>query len=247
MKRFVIFIAFALFCIFVTSISSMAASDIQVNVNNVAVAFPDQKPFINSDNRTMVPVRFISERLGAKVDWIGETQTVKITQEGKLITLTIGSKIASVGSEQVTLDTSAGIVNSRTMVPLRFVSECLGAQVEWVQATQTINIFSANYLEDAALIDSDLQLATPPTGNSAKIELSVTVQYKYTTPVEPQMADLKEIIFKHLGSEGDQVYAYAETKTSGEVLLHDKTWSIQGKTVKVDDSGMYLGVTIWTE
>ncbi len=220
------------------------AQDITVKVNRDTVFFPDQKPFINCDSRTLVPVRFISQELGASVSWDANTQTVNINNRGTAINLTIGSKIASVGSGQVTLDTSAEIVNSRTMVPLRFVSECLGAKVEWVQATQTINIWSANYMSDAALINSDLRLGTPPAGTS-RTELSVAVVYFYTTPVEPQMADLKEIIYKHLGSAGDPVYEYAAMKTSGKISLRAKEWTISGKTVQVGDSGGSLTVTIW--
>ena len=243
MKKATLILGIGLFLLMFGS-SQVTAQDITVMVNRDTVFFPDQKPFINCDSRTMVPVRFISQELGATVSWNANTQTVNINNRGTAINLTIGSKIASVGSGQVTLDTSAEIVNSRTMVPLRFVSECLGAKVEWVQATQTINIWSANYMSDAALINSDLILSTPPAGTSS-ILLSVAVIYKYTTPVEPQMTDLKEIIAKHLGSEGDPVYAYASTKTSTRTILDTKEWTIQGNKVQVADDVMALVVTIW--
>ena len=108
-----------------------AEDDVRVYVDEVEVAFPDQKPFINADNRTMVPIRFVSNALGGAVDWLGDTQTVQIKHEGEILLLAVGEKFASRGSERINIDTSAVIIGSRTMVPLRFVSECLGAHVYW--------------------------------------------------------------------------------------------------------------------
>jgi aromatic ring-cleaving dioxygenase len=125
--------------------SAMAAEQpIRVFVDGLEVSFPDQRPFVNSDNRTMVPVRFVSEALGAKVEWIALTRTVKIDYDGKLILLEIGQKKATVGADIVSLDTAPVIYNDRTMVPLRFVSEGLGAVVDWRQldTAAMINIFT---------------------------------------------------------------------------------------------------------
>lgn len=116
----------------ITTISSAAPnSEIKVYVNAIQMSFPDQKPIINSENRTLVPVRFVSQVLGATVDWNDQTKQVTIQHEGKTIILEIGKKQAQVGESTITLDTFADIVNSRTMVPLRFISECMGAEVQW--------------------------------------------------------------------------------------------------------------------
>lgn len=109
----------------------LGQGDIKVYVDGEQVGFPDQKPYINKDSRTMVPVRFVSEALGAAVAWEEANKTVKIEHKGNAIELTIGSDKAKKGTEAVLLDTRADIVNNRTMVPLRFVSECLGSLVEW--------------------------------------------------------------------------------------------------------------------
>ena len=124
----------------VTGYAMAATVPIRVFVDGTEVQFTDQKPYINADNRTLVPVRFVSEALGAEVDWIALTRTVKINYEGKLILLEIGLKKATVGTSLVTLDTAPAITNDRTMVPLRFVSECLGARVEWEGSTRIIYI-----------------------------------------------------------------------------------------------------------
>jgi hypothetical protein len=113
---------------------------VNVTVNEVEVKFKDAKPFINKQERTVVPVRFIAEALGAKVDWNGETRTVFIDQEQKHIELVIGAMEATVDSEIIKFDTKAEIYFNRTFVPLRFVSEALGAKVGWNGETKTVTV-----------------------------------------------------------------------------------------------------------
>ena len=99
----------------------------------------DAAPFIQ-EGRTMVPVRFVSEQLGGEVTWLEDTRQVKIQDDGQQILLTIDSVQALVGDQEQTLDSPAVIVSARTFVPLRFVSETLGAQVSWHEETKTITI-----------------------------------------------------------------------------------------------------------
>lgn len=90
----------------------------------------DAAPIIKN-GRTLVPVRVISESLGAEVDWNADIREVNITLGGKRITLNIGSYDMRVDDEIVKLDEYAGISNSRTMVPLRAISEAFGKEVLW--------------------------------------------------------------------------------------------------------------------
>ena len=99
----------------------------------------DVAPKIVND-RTMLPIRFIAEALGAKVDWIESSQTVKVTTDGIEIVLVIGENYATVNGKKVELDSPAFIENDRTYLPLRFVSENLGAKVEWLEETQQVII-----------------------------------------------------------------------------------------------------------
>lgn len=117
------------------------SKDIQVKVDNVSVHFPDAKPFIDpSTSRTMIPVRFVSEKLGASVDWDGAKQTVIMNKDGKQISLKIGEKKAVVAGREITFDAAATLQNNRTFVPLRFISETYGAKVEWLASEQLVNI-----------------------------------------------------------------------------------------------------------
>lgn len=104
---------------------------------------PDNKavtPFILPPGRTMVPLRFISEAFGAKVEWDGATRTVTITWGSKTIKLTIGVYIAKVDGKDVKLDVAPVIREGRTFVPIRFISEAFGADVKWDATERKITI-----------------------------------------------------------------------------------------------------------
>lgn len=93
-------------------------------------------------DRTMLPVRFVAESLGATVGWNGATSTVTVTAEDTVLEIVIGSAAAKVNGKAVTLDAPAFIENSRTYLPVRFVAENLGATVEWDGATSTATLIA---------------------------------------------------------------------------------------------------------
>ena len=105
----------------------------------------DVAPKIEKD-RTMLPARFVAENLGAKVEWDGEKQLVTITgknlktDENVTILITIGAPTAKVNGKEIKLDSPAFIENDRTYTPVRFISERLGANVEWVEKDQKVII-----------------------------------------------------------------------------------------------------------
>ncbi len=114
---------------------------------NGAACELDAAPCLKAEvNRALVPVRFISEALGAQVEWQEENRQVIIRvvrdQKPGEISLTIGSAEAMVNGTPVQLDCPAELAYppGRTFVPLRFVSEALGARVDWNSATQSITI-----------------------------------------------------------------------------------------------------------
>jgi len=113
---------------------------INVFMNGKHIIFPDVKPE-NINGRVLVPVRVISEEMGADVKYDGETKKVTIVKGDKTIELTIGSEEAYVDGEKVLLDVPAMNIEGRTMVPLRFVSESMDATVEWDGESQVVFIF----------------------------------------------------------------------------------------------------------
>lgn len=104
----------------------------------------DVAPKIVND-RTMLPARFVAENLGAVVTWNAEKQEVTVKgknakDEDITILIYIGSDIAYVNDEQIKLDSPAFIENDRTYTPVRFISERLGASVEWNETDKTVTI-----------------------------------------------------------------------------------------------------------
>ena len=108
----------------------------QINNKNILVngstITNDVAPVIVGD-RTLVPIRVVTELLGGSADWDNDTRTVTLKIDGKTMNMTIGKPIPGFG-------TSAVIMNDRTYVPVRYVMEKLGAEVEWINATRQIII-----------------------------------------------------------------------------------------------------------
>jgi len=103
---------------------------------------------IIKDSRTLLPVRSVVESLGGTVDWDGTTRKVTIKLNGKTIEMWINKPVAKVNGISKQIDPSNKyvkpiIVNGRTMLPIRFVSESLGAYVEWFGDTKEVLIVYA--------------------------------------------------------------------------------------------------------
>lgn len=140
MGKFVIGAFVVLFSLLVSAGAAIAAPRVVLNGQELSFDVP---PTIE-EGRTLVPMRAIFEALGAEVGWDGATRTVTAAKSQTTIRLTIGVKVAYRDGVSVTLDAPAKIINGRTLVPLRFVSEALGCKVDWDTKTQTVTIASAS-------------------------------------------------------------------------------------------------------
>lgn len=116
-----------------------AAADIGVEVNGRPVAFGAVAPQ-RVNGRVLIPLRAVVEALGAEVQWNAATQTVRGSKGDREFSLPIGSRSAQVNGSTVNLDVPAQMIAGTTMVPLRFVAEALGAEVEWNAAAQRVVI-----------------------------------------------------------------------------------------------------------
>lgn len=113
---------------------------IAVTVDGQTVTM-DQPPVIQ-DGRTLVPLRAIFEALGAEVEWNADTQSVFADKRLDTISLTIGENKLFINGEETALDVPAQIIEGRTMVPARAISEALGAKVEWNADIHQVTIVS---------------------------------------------------------------------------------------------------------
>ena len=117
---------------------SFNIGDAVLNINGEKIEVT--APYIAGEGTTLVPLRVISEAFGAEVKWDGETKSVKIVDGETEISLQIASNTAVVNGEEKTLDAAPELTNDTTMVPLRFISETLGAEVGYVHDTQSITV-----------------------------------------------------------------------------------------------------------
>lgn len=109
---------------------------ITVLVNGNPVQF-DVAPYIDKTNRVMVPLRAIVEAMGAQVSWNATERKAVITRGSKTGQFFIGKRTAYFNGKAVQMDTAAVIKNGRTLVPLRYVAECIGASARWEANTRT--------------------------------------------------------------------------------------------------------------
>ena len=114
-------------------VKAAAATPVEVLLNTKKMSFPDAKPFQDSQGSVMVPIRFVSEALGAKVSYSksGKTTVVGVTNKDHTVKMTVGQTTALIDGEKKSYGTKIILKQNRTFVPLRLVSEGLGQKVEW--------------------------------------------------------------------------------------------------------------------
>ena len=146
MKRAVSIFLMVVIISMCTNIS--AHMEVKVTLDGNEIYFPDAKPFIDERDRVLVPIRFVSEALGAFVDWENETRTAVIKQGNDEIRYTVYQPMAYLNGEMMVMDTYGILKDCRTMVPIRFISELLGCAVVWDENTSTVVITSPKAVTD---------------------------------------------------------------------------------------------------
>ncbi|HWP98792.1 MAG TPA: family 10 glycosylhydrolase [Syntrophomonadaceae bacterium] len=148
--------------------AAASGSNITVFYNGQQKQFDPAPQIIN--DRVLVPMRDIFEALGAEISWDPKSNTAIAFKDGKYVSVQIGSKVGVMADatvvdgkyqvnnpRNVKLDAAPIIVNSRTMVPLRFVSESLGAEVQWVGNTSQIFIKTGGATAPPANANSEMR------------------------------------------------------------------------------------------
>ncbi len=152
----------------VSAVESLKDIKIEINGKNIV---SDVAPFIDND-RTLVPIRVISENLGYSVNWDNQTRKVTVKNNDKSIELTIGKKEVNINGTNNSIDVAPMIKNERTFVPLRFISESFDNDVNWDNNTRTVrinkkeNITSNISNKSNSIIDTTNN--TPQNSNSKK-------------------------------------------------------------------------------
>lgn len=220
--------------------------DIRVTLDGNEIAF-DVPPQI-IDGRTLVPMRAIFEALGAEVEWSQELQTVIAEKDDLFITMTIGVNVFTVGnytygtSEKIKLDVPPMIIDNRTLVPVRAISESLDCDVQWDGENRVVVITSAQ--TEAA--PSDIPIEYDDTAerkahyarhfkliNAEKVDGGYKITYSIKTFLEGR--GTVSVTFDCYDADGNKVDAFG-----GLFIGTDYTWSsheseavISDKTVKI--------------
>lgn len=164
---------------------------IQVLLNDRKINF-DVEPIILS-GRTLVPLRAIFEELGAKVDWIDNTKTVMAEQGKSKIVIKVGDKFAYLNKKKIDLDVPAVIIDGRTLVPIRFISESLGYDVSWKESVRTVVIEKKSSATTPTSLPAPTSLSTPTLTNSQTS--SKSAQYSYNKSIDRLMGlSISEVI-----------------------------------------------------
>ena len=232
MKKFITLLVAAIISM---SVSAMAADDIKVYVNGEQVEF-DVKPVIENE-RTLVPMRAIFEALGAEVDWNQETETVSATRGSDTVRITINSNQLFKNNKAVELDVPAKIIDERTLVPVRAISESFDADVQWDGATQTVNITmdkadptkEPDNNTDEAVVSSKTLTADDMEKLKANLP---TIRYTFEqSNVMKYIAENKQDMYEKLGN--------AESFSNDMNNLWNKTVAAATVTVQMNSDTTY--------
>ena len=170
-----------------------------VKLDGKAVTFPDVLPYVNEDNRTLVPIRFVSEALGCKVIWEGTNELVTIIKGDTRILFRIGENTSIVNNSKVDtkkeFDTKAVLKSDRTMVPLRFISETLGVGVSWDEANNIVILRSDGTVETVVTpTPTPISIITTPKNTPIIIDHSNDPKPATPTPVQTPIPTPKKTV-----------------------------------------------------
>jgi len=200
-------------CVFLLLVAAMAiapfvallgtaASGLTITLDGKPVA-TDVAPYVDENDRTMVPVRFIGEAFKAKVEWDEGTETVTISKDGTVITLVIGSNQLKKNGTVTKMDTAAVLTDERTFVPVRFIAEALGLTVAWDEATQTVVLTSRTDEGTSSEIPT-----TVPTTIHTTIVTTTTEAPRANNNATAAVTD-KGNVYSYVGNLNSKVFHYS--------------------------------------
>ncbi|MBV8367097.1 MAG: copper amine oxidase N-terminal domain-containing protein [Candidatus Eremiobacteraeota bacterium] len=199
---------------------------VSISVNGQQVQF-DQPP-IERSGRVFVPLRGVFERLGATV--VYDNGTINATGNGRNIELRIGSNIATVNGQQETLDVAPFLVGARTLVPLRFISESLGANVNYDDNSRSVAITMGNAGSNSNYSSQGVGLThLRPGSNRTVSSARPAVSASFTAPVDPNSV--------HIVFDGRDVSSNAYVSRNDFMFTPAYDLAQQNHTVEVAGRG----------
>jgi hypothetical protein len=202
--------------------SAATSTTIKVIIDGSEMKFPDTRPYLDKNKRVQVPVRAVSEALGATVTWVKSNKSVVVEKEENTVILYLDKKDYTINGIEKTMDTIVTRKNGRIIVPIRFVSEALGAVVTWDRTTHTVNITTET--EDTRKTETlDIGFVVPVFGETNLICDGTRNQVQDAAflvdllrkDVPGQIRDLESILLQKCDkSSVDEVIAHVKLKKS---------------------------------
>ncbi len=135
------------------SINVSAAQKINVNLNGEYIDFDNANPVVK-DNRTLIPLRGLFEKMGYTIGWEPKTKAAEISKDGNKIVIRSNKDYITINNIQKKVDVPAQIIDGWMMIPLRAVADATGANVTWDANTKTVGIQTDKELEYALELNS---------------------------------------------------------------------------------------------
>lgn len=232
---FMVNISFALILNIEGKQTEYTGPNVNLKINDhVFIPSGDQMPPIIIESRTLVPVREVFELLGGNVSWNPDTKTVTIVSNNITVDLTINSNISTVNGVATELDVPAKIINNKTMVPVRFISEKIGFKVDWDSETSTVFISTPLPTTDPVGSQNIIDVTNDEENIVIQPEISIAAQRfneKYSKSfgenkgktVTYQLLDL--IITNNLAGSGKIISVEFENE-KGEKILSDEVTTL---------------------
>lgn len=203
-----------------------ATPKVKVQVNDNLVVFPDAQPYINENERALVPIRFITEQLGYQVDWqkINDDEIqVSLVNSKHTISLVTGQDEVWIDGKPEKMQTPAEYRQGRVFVPLRFISDLADLEIDW-EAASNLAILSSDgksYKPDYTLFKATAYSADiSENGNYGAVDYMGNALKLGTVAVDPKIIPLGTKLYiegyDFNGLPAGGMYAYA-TDTGGAV------------------------------
>jgi len=211
------------------STGASAASPVTVTIDGELQKYT--QPALIVEGRKLVPMRPVFEKLGAKIGWNQEAQSIVVTTGETRVELKVGSKIAKVNGVEVELDIEPLLVNENTLVPVRFVGEVTDSKIDWIEAEQRIVITTKSDDSKTESAADDQVLMSASSGQKiVKIEIEKVDGTRSTG----NAILIREGLFVTTANLLDGA------TTAQVVLENGQTYSVQG--VVVSDKDLDLAV-----
>ncbi len=229
-KRLRLVIAVAVIAVCFSNVSAEAADDIKVYLNNEHMTF-EVAPYMKND-RVMVPMRDIFERLDSVVSWDVNTQSVTAEKDGLTVILGIGMDTMYVGGVPIYLEAVPELTNDKTFVPLRAVSEALDCAVDWDGTKKRVDIVykwirqGVYYSEFSSVADFGAYFGISPVSVVKDTETNGYIYNYDISSVEPGAAERYLDILKSSGFINVNGNGYVVSAKDSVTVLTGKSGGI---------------------